>query len=149
MPKEGLSQPPLIDTEEMLHPRGPPLGVIWGLPRPHKLGGSCLHAGRDGARSFPYPSPSQPFNFSAVAGGGEPGGQWGEPGEETGRTGERWGEPGGDGESQGARGRPGDAGCMLMLAGAGGDGKSRGSTASTAAAALSVPGRREGSGETR
>lgn len=40
MPKEVLSQPPLIDIEEMLHPRGPLPGAIWGLPRPHGLGGS-------------------------------------------------------------------------------------------------------------
>lgn len=101
MPKEGLSQPPRIDTEEMLHPRGPPPGVIWGLPRPHGLGGSCLRAGRDGARSFPYPSPSQPFNFSAVARGESRGGN----GESQGG---KLGEPGSDGESRGVMGRAGD-----------------------------------------
>lgn len=57
-------------------------------------------------------SPLQPFKFGAVAS------------EES---------RGADGDSVGARSRRGDAGCMLMLAGAGGDGKSRGSAASTAA----------------
>lgn len=57
--------------------------------------------------------PLQPFNFSAV---------------------DRWGEPGGRCRQAGGRAAaPGDAGCMPMLADAGGDGKNRGSAASAAA----------------
>ncbi|KAM7079982.1 acid-sensing ion channel 1-like [Ciconia maguari] len=78
-----------------------------------------LHLWRSKYPAFCIPSNWQkqnrlaaPFNFGAVASGES---------------------RGADGDSWGSSGRLGNAGCMLMLADAGGDGKSRGSAASAAA----------------
>lgn len=84
------------------------------LDCPDRTGWGELPARRQGCMSVLSLrlSPLQPFNFGAAAGGES---------------------RGADGDSWGASGRLGDAGCMLMLAGAGGDGKSRGSATSAVA----------------
>lgn len=113
-PERGLSQPLLplllsLTQSRCCAQRGVLPGRGFGLPRPPGCGE--LPAGRQGCRCQSSPC-VRPLcsHLTRVP--------W-----PVGTAGGSRGRLGGDG-------RPGDAGCVLMLAGAGGDGKSRGSAAS-------------------